>query len=107
MSQTAALACAVIRQAIDDIEIYMRALARARIRTDEIGTAKHSAVLADKHASMVDMHRAAVCASAFLSGAPSHSEISALWFAASGLDQKVCRIKSEKMYPIRQLLTMG
>ena len=45
MSQHAALACAVVRQALDDLEIYLRALQRNNVRLDDIGTIQHEDVL--------------------------------------------------------------
>lgn len=107
MSRTASLACAVIRQAMDDIETYLRALHRHGIRIADVGEEPHKKLIRGNYSDLVNWHRSAICAASFLSGADSHADISKVWFDASGLDAKTCKLKTEAMYPIRQLLAMG
>ena len=107
MSQTAALACAVIGQAMDDIEIYLRSLQRVRIRNDEIGGKRHRELMAVPYSPLLTNHRIAVDAAAFLTGADSHADVNRLWFEASGMDFLKYKEKVTAMYPIKEILLMG
>lgn len=107
MSQHAALACAVVRQALDDLEIYLRALQRNNIRLDDIGTIQHEDVLyCQRETQLPGQHRNAVCAAMFLTGTTPYENVTKMWFEASGLDFLKCREKAEAMFPLRQLLAM-
>lgn len=107
MNQEEALACAVIRQAMDDINIYLRALRRNRIRSEEIGLKKHIDVIdAQRQGNFFIMHRNALCAASFLMGAEAYADVTRMWFEAAGLDFSKCREKAEAMFPLRQLLAM-